>query len=184
MDFETLKNKLSQYDFSSFIWTEDSTSSIPDIQFIDSTKRRLIVNNNLIEKINYQLIIPDSTLFNIHGNTNDSIVYTFSTKTKDQYGNLVITVIPDEPGIPWIIQLMDSEDVVLKEKIVTEEEVIRFEYMNPGNYKLRAIQDNNRNGYWDTGNYAYKRQAEKVIYLGQEIELRANWDYEENWTLK
>lgn len=175
---------LEKYNFSAFIWIEDSISSTPEVQFLDSTKRHLIINKDLVEKINYELIIPDSTLFSIHGRANDSLIYTFSTKTKDQYGNLIITVVPNQSGISWIIQLMNNKDVVLKEKIITEKEIIRFEYLNPGNYKLRAILDENNNGYWDTGNYAYKRQAERVVYFGMEIELRANWDYEENWDLK
>ncbi len=176
---------LEQYDFSSFIWIEDdSISSIPDVFFSDSSKRHLIINKNLVEKVKYKLIIPDSTLFNIHGKLNDSLIYTFSTKNKDEYGNLVFTIVPDQFDIPWIVQLLDDNDVVLKEKTITKEGIIRFENMNPGNYKLRAILDENENGYWDTGNYAYKRQAERIIYLGAEIELRANWDFEESWELK
>jgi len=176
---------LETFDFSKFIWIEDSITTTPEIQFTDQSKRHIVINKELVEKIKYQFIIPDSTLFNIHGNTNDSIIYNFETKKKDDYGNLILTVEPEEiyEG-SWIVQLMSPKDEVLKETIITEKEVIRFEYMAPGTYKLRAIHDQNNNGHWDTGNYAYKRQAEKVIYLGTEIELRANWDYEENWNLK
>lgn len=175
---------LERFDFSSFIWIKDSIQSIPEIQFSDSTKRHITINEELIEKTRYQLIIPDSTLYNIHGNTNDSIIFNFATKSKDQYGNLILTISPEQNDATWIIQLMNSSDIILKEISISQKEVIRFEYMNPGKYKLRAILDQNNNGYWDTGNYTYKRQAEKVIYLDSEIELRANWDYEENWNLK
>ncbi len=176
---------LESFDFSKFIWIEDSISTTPEIQFADQSKRHIIINKELSEENNYQLIIPDSILFNIHGNTNDSLIYNFATKKKDEYGNLILTIEPDQlTGGSWIVQLMSPDDVVLKERIITEREVIRFEFMTPGTYKLRAIHDQNNNGHWDTGNYAYKRQAEKVIYLGAEIELRANWDYEENWNLK
>ena len=175
---------LESFDFSTFIWTEDSIPFTPEVKFTDSTKRHLIFNKELKVKVNYELIIPDSTFFSIHGKTNDSLVYAFTTKTKEQYGNLIMTIIPEQTDTPWIVQLMNTNDVVLKEITINKKEVIRFEYLRPGNYKLRAILDENRNGYWDTGNYAYKRQAEKVIYLGTEIELRANWDYEENWNLK
>lgn len=170
--------------FSSFIWTEDSIQKTPNIIFTDSSKRHLMIDVDLVEKVKYELLIPDSTFFNIHGNTNDSLFYSFKTKAKDEYGNLVLTIDQDPFEGPWIIQLMNNKDVVLKETIITEKGLIRFDYMKPGIYKLRAIHDQNNNGYWDTGNYAHKRQAEKVIYLNSEIELRANWDYEENWNLK
>lgn len=175
---------LDQYVFASFIWKEDTTYSVPEIKFSDSSRRHLYINNEIIENVKYELIIPDSTLFNIYGNTNDSIVYSFSSKTKDQYGNLILTIEPEYTEDQWILQLMNDKGKVLKETIITKKEIVRFEYMAPGNYNLRAILDQNKNGYWDTGNYAHKRQAEKVIYLNSEIELRANWDYEENWNLK
>lgn len=175
---------LETYDFSSFIWKEDTMVFKPIVRFADSVKRHIIIENDLLEKVNYKLIIPDSTLSHIHGTYNDSIIYNFSTKTKDQYGNIILKITPEQNNVHWIIQLMNSKDIILMEKTITEKQTILFEYLKPGKYKLRAILDQNKNGRWDTGNYSFKRHAEKIIYLNAEIQLRANWDYEESWTLK
>jgi hypothetical protein len=37
---------------------------------------------------------------------------------------------------------------------------------------------------FDTGNYLKKLQPERVSYHPEEIEVRANWDVDEQFTLK
>jgi len=39
-----------------------------------------------------------------------------------------------------------------------------------------VIYDENKNKQWDTGNYLEKRQPEEVFHLATEIDVRANWD--------
>ena len=56
--------------------------------------------------------------------------------------------------------------------------------LNPGEYKLRIISDENNNNNWDTGNYLFKKQAEKVNYYPGNIKVRANWDLEINLKTK
>ena len=50
--------------------------------------------------------------------------------------------------------------------------------MIPGEYEIRILYDDNKNGKWDPGNYSEKLQPEKVITLTQTIAIRANWDNE------
>ena len=85
------------------------------------------------------------------------------------------------PG-QYVIQLMnDSESNIYEERIVTGSGKIHFDFMPPGKYKLKAINDRNRNRQWDTGNYKIKLQPEEVLYFPKVIEIRANWDVEETW---
>ena len=58
-----------------------------------------------------------------------------------------------------------------------------FRYVNPGDVKLRVIDDVNGNGQWDTGDLILRKQPERVeIYIpesGNEmIAMKANWDIE------
>ena len=46
------------------------------------------------------------------------------------------------------------------------------------------IIDENKNFEWDTGNYLKKIQPEKVIYLTNELDLRANWELNESIEIK
>ena len=45
------------------------------------------------------------------------------------------------------------------------------------------FNDTNNNGKWDTGNYEEKRQAEEVFYFPKTWEMKANFEFEENWNL-
>jgi|GEM_PF-3969695 len=42
------------------------------------------------------------------------------------------------------------------------------------------IEDKNRNKKWDTGNFLLKKQPENICYFAKEIELRANWEVEQD----
>ena len=46
------------------------------------------------------------------------------------------------------------------------------------------IKDRNNNQQWDTGNYLKKIQPEEVVYMEGEIDLRANWDQNETFTVE
>ncbi len=61
---------------------------------------------------------------------------------------------------------------------------LRFDLIDPRIYTLRAIYDDNGNKRWDTGDYLSKKQAEQVIYFSKEIDVRANWDVEQDFDLK
>ncbi len=47
---------------------------------------------------------------------------------------------------------------------------------NPGDYEIRILEDDNKNGVWDPGNYHLKLQPEKVFAIKQKINIRANWE--------
>ena len=41
---------------------------------------------------------------------------------------------------------------------------------------MRITIDSNRNKRFDTGNYLLKRDPERVIYIPETVEVRANWE--------
>jgi hypothetical protein len=51
-----------------------------------------------------------------------------------------------------------------------------FEYVNPGTYSIRITVDSNGNRRYDTGNFLQKRNPERIIYVPESIEVRANWE--------
>ncbi len=104
------------------------------------------------------------------------------TKTLEDYGNLYVSYSLLNPGQNHIVQLLSGENVIV-ETILTEDQRISYEYLKPGNYRLKVIYDQNNNGTWDTGDYYYKLQPETVDFFRAEITVRANWDIEEEWEL-
>jgi hypothetical protein len=79
---------------------------------------------------------------------------------------------------------MDTKETILSEKPVRKSSLIRFEYLLPGKYMLKAIYDRNFDGNWDPGDYRKAILPEKVLYYPKEIEIRANWDLQEDLKLE
>lgn len=57
-------------------------------------------------------------------------------------------------------------------------------FITPGQYRLKLIADENKNGKWDTGNYFKNQQPEKIIYYENPIKMRSGWDLDIEWILK
>ena len=79
-----------------------------------------------------------------------------------------------------VLQLLKGDKVIVQEKF---ENTFDFTLKNisTGEYTLRAFQDENDNGYWDTGNFSEKKQAEKTYNFHEKITIRSNWDLELEW---
>jgi len=158
-------------------------SLLPAAAFDDPIKRKLRIPYKWKEDRSYALIIPDSVFFTAHGLTNDSAVVQFRTRQTRDFGSLKVDIALPKKGTHYIIQLLDEKDNVLKERYLSESGKELFEYLTPGNYRLKAIKDKNNNHRWDTGNYELHIQPEDVIFYPTVIEVRGNWDVDESWSL-
>ena len=50
-----------------------------------------------------------------------------------------------------------------------------FSHVEPSVYIIRAIEDKNKNGYKDIGNFLLKTKPENVFYLDGKVKLKANF---------
>ena len=172
---------IQSYDFSGVIIIEDQDTLLPEVSFDNELQRRIVVDHKWKEDLNYQLIIPDSSLTDILGNNNDSIVVSFKTRSYNDYGQLILDLtITEELAHQVIIQLLAENDMVINEKLISDDIPISYNYLLPGKYKIKVIFDRNNNGRWDTGNYIEKEQPEDVLFFNKLIEIRPNWVSEES----
>lgn len=132
---------------------------------------------------NYTIIILPDALTDYLGQSNKkNILFKVNTKSQEDYGNLKISLL-NVKRFPVLIQLTNKEGVVMATEYCESKTKVDFNFIDPGVFSLRAIYDDNKNKEWDTGNYLEKRQAEEVIYLSKEIDVRANWDIEQIFDL-
>ena len=155
----------------------------PRIGLTDSIKRSIILFHKWKEEKKYKVIIPDSAFYAINNLTNDSLIIDFKTRSVREYGSLKLKINVKESGDRYIIQLLNTKDDLLDERILTGSGVVEFNYLSALKYKIKAIFDQNKNGRWDTGDYPNKLQPEEVIFFPKMVEIRANWDLEEVWDL-
>lgn len=129
------------------------------------------------EDKNYQLKCYPEAFRDIFGNTNDSLSFEFRTGLANEFANLQISLEHNNKSAK-IVELLNNKKVLIKKLEIRDEKTVSFDMLTPGSYMIRIIEDLNENHKWDSGNYLDKLQAEKVYYFGQEIKLRANWDFE------
>lgn len=163
---------------------EDSVRVEPEIKFQDELQRSLTINHTWKDTTTYDLLIPDSVFIGIYGNYNDTLQQKFKTRMLSDYGNLKLKIDHSFGEGQLIAELLDDKGTILKRKIIgLEKETIDFPFLIPGKYKVQLTYDENANGKWDTGVYLEGIQPEKVYIFGKELELRANWDLEETFTV-
>ncbi|PKV67223.1 Ig-like domain-containing protein [Pontibacter ramchanderi] len=78
----------------------------------------------------------------------------------------------------YIIQLVDNEYKVKNQ--VRNAKTFNFRNIEPGTYYIRVILDANNNGKWDGGDPELIKEPEQVYLHDKPLEIRANWDMEEN----
>ncbi len=115
--------------------------------------------------------------------TNDTLNFRASTKAFKDYGNLRVS-LKNIPETPLVVQLVSIKGDVKYELYGTAKTKFEFSNISPDSYNLRVIFDDNNNNKFDTGNYLKKQQPERVAYHPEDIEVKANWDVEEQFTLK
>lgn len=125
----------------------------------------------------YHLKFYPGAIMNVFGNTTDTLDFSFGIRDREYYGALIVEA-DSSLQYPAVFQLLDNKSKVVKEKLLTQKETTRFDFLAPGKYSMKFIEDRNGNGKWDTGKYLEKRQPEKVYFYNGEIQIRANWDLE------
>lgn len=148
---------------------------------LDSLTHKIVFDFPLEQQQQYKIQVLPEAIKDFYGHTNDTILYTVNTKQKSDYGNIRVNLI--NAKFPLIVQLVDDKDEVRYERYTTSSTIVDFNDIAPRNYFLRAIYDTNQNGIYDTGSFLNKTQPERVSYLDREIEVRANFDYVEEFTL-
>ena len=131
----------------------------------------------------YRVSILPEAIKDIRGVINDTLEYNFVSQSLEDYGNVYLDVIRNSES-KFILHMIDNNGDIIREfKNVTQNSTYNFDYIRPGKYRFRLIEDSNNNDIWDTGNYLRKIKPEPVYYFLNELEVRANWDFNETFDL-
>lgn len=132
----------------------------------------------------YSLTLFPGAVTSVEGFTNDTLKLQFSTFASDHFGNLKLKI--GEPALEGnaLMQLYQegkNEGGSVREWVAEPGAVIELKRLMPGSYKLRMIDDRNRNGRFDPVDYRSGKQPERVYNLQGEINVRSNWDLDLEW---
>lgn len=131
----------------------------------------------------YKLEILPGAVTDFFSTTNDSISKMISTKSRVDYGNLSLRLF-NVPSYPLFIDIIDQSEQVSRSMYVKNAKgTYRFANLIPGKYFVRVRIDENGNQKWDSGNYLKKQKPEAVYHFPPLLDVRANWELQEQFTL-
>lgn len=130
----------------------------------------------------YQLSIDSLAFKGIYGLHTDKVKQAIKVKKMDEYGTILLNIKGAAPDA--IAELLDASGNVLRQQPVTVEGTADFYFLNPNTkYYIRLFNDRNNNGIWDTGDYDKNIQPEEMYYFPKVWEMKANFEFEENWDI-
>ncbi len=153
----------------------------PLFEFADSLHQAIQFPIDIIEETRYKIEYPDSSFVDWNGFHNKAISLSFTPKPLKEYGIFTLHLHP-EHSQPYILEMINDKEVVFKQVEFYHDTTVVLDFLTPGKFLFKIIYDDNNNHQWDPGFYPTKLQPEKVIYLNKEIQIRANWEVEEEWT--
>lgn len=149
--------------------------------YISATRNiRLLVDADYGDKITWS--IDSGAIEDLFGRWNDSTGYSFKFKNDNELSIFHLKVESDSVTTR-VLELFDEKGKVVYRSSFSESLNVDLFDIHPQKYSARVIYDRNGNGRWDTGEYFEGTQPEKVIYLGKQIDLRANWEIDETWII-
>ena len=170
---------------------EDSLITVRDIDSlvipfsteINSQLNEVFISFDVSPSDKYNIFIKPNAIKDIRGGVNDSINYNVVSQTLEDYGNIFLDILGGNNS-KYILQLLNANNEIIREyKNAYSNSSYTFNYVIPGKYTFRLIEDLNSNDVWDTGNYLKRKQPEPVYYFPSEIDVRANWDLNETFNL-
>ncbi len=160
------------------LYSETDTLS-PNIVFTDSLHRKISIDYEWEQGGKYEILIPDSSVFDIYGFTTDTIREIFRVTEEKDYASVSINLRAE--GKTYILQLIDANQKVKAEEFVEQDGKYTFTNVIPASYTFRLIEDDNANQRWDTGDYIKGRLPERVYIYPENFDLKANWEHEVEW---
>jgi uncharacterized protein (DUF2141 family) len=167
---------LRNLDKQKVLLTDTLNNSIKNVTVTtDSTNKNLIIKTNWVQDAAYKLVIAkdfaaDSTGLALA----KSDTLRFKTKGENDYGIVKLTFINLDRSKNPVLQFVQN-DVVINAYPLTSDKW-SSSLFNPGEYEMRILYDDNKNGIWDTGNFAKKIQPEKVYSIAQKLSVRENFE--------
>jgi len=148
----------------------------------ETAPRTYVIKAEWQPEMEYSLEIDSAAFTDIYGMVNEPVKQGLKVKSLDTYSSFFIRIVGTKcPNV--IVQILNSQGKMVKETKMNSDGIAEFFFVRPEKYYLKAFEDTNDNGIWDTGEYAAGTAPEKVYFYPKEIEGKAKWDISETWDI-
>ncbi len=179
--FEMVSDKpLKVFDTSKIrLFTDSAFNPAAGYSFAkDSTGKKILLNITWQEGTQYHVVMDKDFAEDSTGKKlfrTDTL--SFTTKKKSDYGSVKLKLRNLDLTKNPVLQIMNGENI-FKSITMTSAEFNSPMFL-PGEYELRILFDNNKNGNWDPGDFFGKHiQPELVLPIERKITVKANWQNE------
>ena len=172
----TFGTRLKTIDSNKISLKEDTTFRAAHFIFsLDTARKEAGLAYQWKENMPYRLILDSSFATDTSGRTlkkQDTV--NFRTKSLSDYGTLTLHFTTSDTTGQYVVQLFQNDKMLTHSTL--QGNIWKTGYLEPGEYKVRILKDNNRNGQWDRGCYycIEKRQPEQVYSLPNKFTVKAN----------
>jgi hypothetical protein len=139
------------------------------------TRTQLSLRKEVNARREIRVSLPKGTFFSIENDTNQVSRTNHPIKDPENYGVIGGQVTGYRGGV--IVQLVDENFKVVSTQ--SNKSRFRFEFVKPGKYYLRAIEDANNNGKWDAGNAERFELPERIVFNQSFPTLKQNFELDD-----
>jgi hypothetical protein len=160
----TFDTKIRVFDSTKIRLTTDSTyKPVTNYSWkLDSNRRVLTLEHQWMENTQYGLILEkDFATDTLGQQLLKSDTLDFKTKAKSEYGDIRIRFRNLDLSKNPVLQFMQGDQ--LKYSFPLTSENFAKTLLEPGDYGLRILNDNNKNGKWDPGIFFGKHQQPEIV---------------------
>ena len=130
----------------------------------------------------YRLEADTMAAIGIYGKPTRPLQHDFKMKEEKDYSALTFNITGYDFGDHAFVELLNGSDAVVRREPVVDD-VAYFPYLAPGKYYARIVEDFNRNGMYDPGDYSLRQLPDMVYYYPKQINLKQNWERTESWNV-
>ena len=144
----------------------------------DSSRKKIILHFNWKENTLYHLILDkDFAEDSLGKKLLKTDTLTFTSRSRQEYGNLSIHFRKLDLSQNPVLQFVQNDEV--KKSFPLSSTDFSQSLFIPGDYELRILNDSNKNGKWDPGEFFGKhKQPEIVKPVERRITVKADNDNE------
>jgi hypothetical protein len=184
----TFATPLKFFDSTKLRLTDDQYKDIPYTVFEDSTNKKLTVFFKKDLDTKYHIVADKEFAADSFGRKLLKIdTISFRTKRESQYGEVRLRFRNLDLSKNPVLQFVQDNVVKYSYRFINRE--FKITLFKPGEYDLRILYDDNKNGIWDPGSFfGTHKQPEKVLHIKinkpkNMLNIKANWDNETDFTL-
>lgn len=120
----------------------------------------------------FYLHFNKGAFISIENDTSEASVKTLTIINPRNVATIAGKILGEETK--FVIQLLDKTYKVVAE--IKDMKEYLFKNVAPGEYYIRVMVDDNKNGQWDLGNINDGKEPEKVVFYKGKLSLRANFE--------